>query len=83
MSVNWTSVTPYLSQSITLSCLSLQLKHTPEFMELARYQAMTTNTKFYFGPNIPSFFMQSRDEGLWLPRQQTTPTDKQQTESKS
>jgi hypothetical protein len=54
-----------------------KLKHTPKFMELARYQAMTTNTKLYFGPSLPSFFMQGREEGLLLPRQQTSPVEDQ------
>ncbi|CAI8018548.1 Erlin-2-B [Geodia barretti] len=54
-----------------------KLKHTPEFMELARYQALTTNTKLYFGPSLPSFFMQGREEGLLLPRQQTSPVEEQ------
>ncbi|CAI8048727.1 Erlin-2-B [Geodia barretti] len=54
-----------------------KLKHTPEFIELARYQALTTNTKLYFGPSLPSFFVQGREEGLLLPRQQTSPVEEQ------
>ena len=62
---------------VNVNFISLQLKHTPEFMELARYQALTTNTKLYFGPSLPSFFMQGREEGLLLPRQQTSPVEEQ------
>lgn len=35
----------------------LQLKLTPEYLEMLRYQALTTNTKLYFGPDIPKLFM--------------------------
>lgn len=54
-----------------------KLKHTPEFMELARYQAMTANTKLYFGPSLPSFFMQGRDESFLWQQRQTTPVVEQ------
>lgn len=30
---------------------------TPEYLELMRYQAVTANTKLYFGPDIPSLFL--------------------------
>ena len=52
-----------------------QLKLTPKFLELMRYQAITSNTKLYFGPNIPNFFL--RDDGT-SPQTSNTPplTDK-------
>ena len=34
-----------------------QLKLTPEFLELVRYQSISGNSKLYFGPNIPSMFL--------------------------
>ena len=37
-----------------------QLKLTPEFLKLMRYQAITSNTKLYFGPNIPNFFLREQ-----------------------
>ena len=34
------------------------LKLTPQYLELARYTAISNGTKIYFGPSIPQFFMQ-------------------------
>ncbi|XP_027954348.1 erlin-1 isoform X2 [Eumetopias jubatus] len=34
-------------------------KLTPEYLELKRYQAIASNSKIYFGSNIPSMFMDS------------------------
>ena len=36
---------------------SLQLKLTAEYLELVRYQSISSNTKLYFGPSIPSLFL--------------------------
>lgn len=36
-----------------------QHKLTPEYLELKRYQAIASNSKIYFGSNIPSMFMDS------------------------
>ena len=33
-----------------------QLKLTPEYLEMLRYQALMTNTKVYFGNQIPNIF---------------------------
>ena len=56
------------------SCPSLlpppKLKLTLEFLKLMRYQAITSNTKLYFGPNIPNFFL--RDDGT-SPQTSNTP----------
>ena len=41
-----------------------------EFLELMWYQAITSNTKLYFGPNIPNFFL--RDDGT-SPQTSNTP----------
>lgn len=57
-----------------------KLKLTPEFLELSRYQAMTANSKLYFGPSLPNFFMQGQDS-YWLHRQQDTPTKEQPTDT--
>ncbi|KAL5488739.1 hypothetical protein EMCRGX_G017725 [Ephydatia muelleri] len=40
-----------------LEAESNKLKLTPEYLEMLRYQALTTNTKLYFGPDIPKLFM--------------------------
>ncbi|XP_003383395.1 PREDICTED: erlin-1-like [Amphimedon queenslandica] len=37
------------------------LKLTPQYLELKRYEAITTNAKFYFGQSIPSLFMKEWD----------------------
>ena len=37
------------------------MKLTPQYLELKRYEAITTNSKYYFGPNIPSLFMKEWD----------------------
>lgn len=34
-----------------------QHKLTPEYLELRRYQAIASNSKIYFGSNIPSMFV--------------------------
>lgn len=31
---------------------------TPEYLELAKYKALTANSKIYFGPDIPNMFVQ-------------------------
>lgn len=33
------------------------MKLTPEYLELMRLQAVSSNMKMYFGPNIPSLFL--------------------------
>ena len=38
-----------------------QMKLTPEYLEYMRYQAITSNTKLYFGPSIPSLFLREKD----------------------
>ena len=37
------------------------MKLTPEYLELMRYQAITANTKLYFGPSIPSLFLREAE----------------------
>lgn len=36
---------------------SNKLKLTAEYLELVRYQSISSNTKLYFGPSIPSLFL--------------------------
>jgi len=33
-----------------------QMRFTKEYLEYVKYQALTNNTKLYFGPNIPHYF---------------------------
>ena len=44
----------------------LQLKLTPSYLELVRYQSVTANTKLYFGPSIPNLFLRDHD-GIPIP----------------
>jgi regulator of protease activity HflC (stomatin/prohibitin superfamily) len=39
-----------------------KLKLTPEFLELKRYEAMIKNTKYYFGPSIPTMFLREDNQ---------------------
>ncbi len=36
---------------------TLQLKLTPEYLELERIRSLASNTKLYFGNNIPTLFL--------------------------
>lgn len=49
-----------LHQSVLMPLLLFvptQHKLTPEYLELRRYQAIASNSKIYFGSNIPSMFV--------------------------
>lgn len=35
-----------------------QLKLTPEYLELMKYQAIAANSKIYFGQDIPNMFVE-------------------------
>lgn len=37
--------------------LNIQEKLTPQYLEMLKYQALTANTKIYFGNDIPNLFM--------------------------
>lgn len=37
----------------------LQLKLTPEYLAVVKYQSLSANAKVYFGPDIPSMFLDS------------------------
>lgn len=39
--------------------LSVQLKLTPEYLQLMKYKAIAANSKIYFGKDIPNMFMDS------------------------
>lgn len=41
----------------SLPLLSLQLKLTPEYLQLMKYKAVASNSKIYFGKDIPNMFM--------------------------
>uniref|UniRef100_A0A8C5BYD3 Erlin-1 n=1 Tax=Gadus morhua TaxID=8049 RepID=A0A8C5BYD3_GADMO len=47
------------------------LKLTPEYIELMKYQSIATNSKIYFGQDIPNMFV----EGAKLGPSPTPPTD--------
>lgn len=47
-----------LSLRVSGFCL-LQLKLTPEYLELMKYQAIAANSKLYFGDRIPGMFLDS------------------------
>ena len=42
-----------------LSCFCFQLKLTPEYLQLMKYKAIASNSKIYFGKDIPNMFMDS------------------------
>jgi hypothetical protein len=42
-----------------LSSLPSQLKLTPEYLQLMKYKAIASNSKIYFGKDIPNMFMDS------------------------
>ena len=39
----------------------LQLRLSPEYLELMRIQAIAANAKMYFGPSIPTMFIREGD----------------------
>lgn len=42
-----------------LSSFVSQLKLTPEYLQLMKYKAIASNSKIYFGKDIPNMFMDS------------------------
>ena len=42
-----------------LFCFCFQLKLTPEYLQLMKYKAIASNSKIYFGKDIPNMFMDS------------------------
>lgn len=40
------------------------MKLTTEYLELKRYEAITTNTKLYFGSNIPNLFLRDGESAV-------------------
>lgn len=44
--------------SLIISLPSFQLKLTPEYLELMKYQAIAANSKIYFGQDIPNMFVE-------------------------
>lgn len=42
-----------------------QMKLTPEYLAMIKYQSLSANAKVYFGPDIPSMFF----DGSSLPRE--------------
>lgn len=41
--------------------LSRQLKLTPEYLELMKFQAIAANSKIYFGQDIPNMFVEGNN----------------------
>lgn len=52
------AIAPNYSNSFDLVCPT-QHKLTPEYLELKKYQAIASNSKIYFGSNIPNMFVDS------------------------
>lgn len=42
----------------------LQLKLTPEYLAMVKFQTLSANTKIYFGPDIPSMFLEGGQTSL-------------------
>lgn len=38
-----------------------QMKLTPEYLAMIKYQSLSANAKVFFGPDIPSMFFDGRD----------------------
>lgn len=49
----------WLHLSLLYSLLFLQLKLTPEYLQLMKYKAIASNSKIYFGKDIPNMFVDS------------------------
>lgn len=52
---------PSLNLILTYCCLSsqsLQVKLTPVYLELMKYQSIAANSKIYFGQDIPNMFIE-------------------------
>ena len=52
-------VLAWLHLSLLYSLLFLQLKLTPEYLQLMKYKAIASNSKIYFGKDIPNMFVDS------------------------
>lgn len=46
-----------------MPCPLLQLKLTPEYLQLIKYKAIASNSKIYFGSEIPQMFVDSGSAG--------------------
>lgn len=46
-------------RAVVTRFLSVQLKLTPEYLQLMKYKAIAANSKIYFGKDIPNMFMDS------------------------
>lgn len=53
---------------------TLQLKLTPEYLELMKYQAIAANSKIYFGQDIPNIFVEGNSSPYRSVRSTTLPT---------
>lgn len=56
-----------LSLKLLFSVLPQQLKLTPEYLELMKYQAIAANSKIYFGQDIPNMFVEGVNSPLKSP----------------
>lgn len=45
------------SKLLVICFLFVQLKLTPEYLQLMKYKAIAANSKIYFGKDIPNMFM--------------------------
>jgi len=63
-------VVSYFVFSVVVICgvyFGIQLKLTPEYLEMKRYEAISKMAKVYYGPSIPNFMVE-------LPQSLTTAT---------
>lgn len=56
-----------LSPKLLFSVSPRQLKLTPEYLELMKYQAIAANSKIYFGQDIPNMFVEGVNSPLKSP----------------
>lgn len=45
------------SELLVICFLFVQMKLTPEYLQLMKYKAIAANSKIYFGKDIPNMFM--------------------------
>ncbi|XP_044155514.1 erlin-1-like [Bufo gargarizans] len=62
---------------------SNKLKLTPEYLELVKFQVISTNNKIYFGNDIPSMFLDSSSPKVPFMQQYRGLTDDQSKSHKS
>lgn len=60
---------PYSNpHKLLFSPLSWQVKLTPQYLELMKFQAISANSKIYFGQDIPTMFVDGNPNSEHSPK---------------